>query len=188
MCHIALSLRLFIPNGLQLYHHFFFRGLCFWCLWSVSPPFTVARFSRWLLSKLLPCSLLKAVVRAYHHEPQTMLPLDPVYNIIYPADYLVRVLQWGLEFGRFPLRAGWATERHSVTLVVVRANNLRSPYTSTWRSWRFYLTSQKLFKLKNFSYQYLPRSGGAAARYSKKHQRVTLDWPDLIIMNVLSGL
>jgi hypothetical protein len=34
-----------------------FQGLCLWRLWSASPSFSVAQFSRWLLRN---CSLLKA--------------------------------------------------------------------------------------------------------------------------------
>jgi hypothetical protein len=51
-CHIAPS---FIPPFLL------FWGLCLWRLWSASPSYTMARFSRWLLSNCSYCSLLKAV-------------------------------------------------------------------------------------------------------------------------------
>jgi hypothetical protein len=42
MCHIVPSLRLFVPNCLQVYHHFFSCKVCACDVWSVSP------FSPWL--------------------------------------------------------------------------------------------------------------------------------------------
>jgi hypothetical protein len=100
--------------------------LLFWGLCLVSPS------SLWLslhgvysptapsLRPLIPSgSLIRCeAVQVYHHQPQSRVPLDPVYHIIYMGDYLVWALPWGLGFGWFPLHAGWAIEPHSVALVV----------------------------------------------------------------------
>jgi hypothetical protein len=60
--YIVTSLRLFVSNSLKAYRHFFFfRGLCLWRLWSVSPFSPVTRFSRRLLFNRSRYSLLKTV-------------------------------------------------------------------------------------------------------------------------------
>jgi hypothetical protein len=59
MCYIAPSLELFF----QLF--LLFRGMCFWRLWTASPPFPLAQYLWWLLS-LMRCKL----VNVYHHHLQ----------------------------------------------------------------------------------------------------------------------
>jgi hypothetical protein len=132
-CHIAPSLRLFFPNSIQAYRHFFFSEdcACNVCdrlhlpfLWlcshdDYSPTAPAAPSLRPLvsISTLIRCE----PVQVYHHHPRSRVPLDPAYHNIYPGDYLVWALPWGFEFGRFPLRAGWAIEPYFVALSVVRA-------------------------------------------------------------------
>jgi hypothetical protein len=57
-------------------------------------------------------------VQVYYHHLKPGIPLDPVYHIIYPGDYLVWAFPRGLKLERCPLRAGSATEPHSVALMV----------------------------------------------------------------------
>jgi hypothetical protein len=70
-CYITPSLRLF---GTGIPPFLLFQGLCLWCLWSVSPFFHVARFSRWLLSNCFCFFLLKgAHPEWFHHK----VPVGP---------------------------------------------------------------------------------------------------------------
>jgi hypothetical protein len=57
-CSLLKAIRPEKPTGVPPFLHF--RGLCLWRLWSASPSFPVARFSRRLLSNCSLCSLLKA--------------------------------------------------------------------------------------------------------------------------------
>jgi hypothetical protein len=100
------------------------RGLCLWCLWSVSPSFhgVHSRTAHTVpsLRPLIPnSSLIRCEpVRVYHHHPRPRVPLDPIYNTINLGGYLVWALPWGLDLKRFPFRGGWTIEPHSITLVV----------------------------------------------------------------------
>jgi hypothetical protein len=55
----------------------------------------------------------------YYHHPRPRVLLYPVHNIIYPDEYLVQAFPRGLTIWRFPLRAGWAIEPHSVFAFLV---------------------------------------------------------------------
>jgi hypothetical protein len=123
--HTATSLRLFIPKGLQAYCYFFSEGCtCNICArpsfpfpWfdsrsDYSPTVPSLRSLVWI-GYLIRCEL----VQVYHHHPWSRFPLNPIYRVIYPGDYLVWALPWGLRFGRLPLHAGWAIEPHFVALL-----------------------------------------------------------------------
>jgi hypothetical protein len=58
-CSLLKALRVEQPTGVQPL--LLSRGLYLWRLWSVSPFFPMARFSRWLLSNCSRCYLLNAV-------------------------------------------------------------------------------------------------------------------------------
>jgi hypothetical protein len=110
------------------YHHFFFSKGCAWdvcqqphlpSLWlgshsdySPTAPAAPPLGPLILSSSVTRCEL----VQVYHHHPCTRVLLDPVYHIIYPGDYPVLALSWGLELGWLPFHAGWAIEPHIVTL------------------------------------------------------------------------
>jgi hypothetical protein len=102
----------------------FFWGFCSWCHVPVAQflrgdhsPTAISVPSLWALvpsSSLLRCQ----PVQVYYHHPRPMVPLDPVYHIIYLGDYLLWAFPQGLKLWRFPLCAGWAIEPHFVALVV----------------------------------------------------------------------
>jgi hypothetical protein len=132
MPHCSL-VKLFVQSGLLAYDYFFFSECCdFDVCDHLSLPYT------WLISynsyspiaptapslrpfvpsgSLIRCEPAQ-VCKFYH---RSKVPLDPVYHVIYPGDYLVWALQWELELERFPLLAGWTIEPHIVVLVITRA-------------------------------------------------------------------
>jgi hypothetical protein len=131
-CYTAASLRLFGTNSLQAYRYFFVLEGCA-CAVCDRPSFPSTLLGSHgdnsptdpaapSLRPLVPSASLTRCepVQVYYHHPRPRIRLDPVYHIIYPGDYLVRALSWGLEIGRFPLRAGWAIESHFFVLVVAR--------------------------------------------------------------------
>jgi hypothetical protein len=100
-CRNAPSLRIFVPNSLQAYYHFFYSEGCACDVcdrprlpspWlgshgdeSSTPPAAPS------LRPLVPSrSLMRCEpVQVYHHQPRSMAPLGPVYHFIYPVDHLV---------------------------------------------------------------------------------------------------
>jgi hypothetical protein len=72
--YIALSLRLFVPNGLQAYSRFFFTEAVLTTSVLSLTFLPVARFSRWLFSNSSRCSLLKA---ARPKQSPHRVPVDP---------------------------------------------------------------------------------------------------------------
>jgi hypothetical protein len=117
--HIAPSLRLFVPNSLQMYRHYFFSEGCACDVcdrsrlpssWlgshgDCSPTAVAAPFLRPLVpsSSLIRCE----PVQMYPYHPRSRVPLDPIYHVIYPRDYRVWALPWGLKLG-WLLSCGWA--------------------------------------------------------------------------------
>jgi hypothetical protein len=67
-CYIALSLRLFIPNSLPAYHHFFLsQGLFIWHLWPVSPSFLWLGFHGNFSQSALAAPSLKPLIPSSSH-------------------------------------------------------------------------------------------------------------------------
>jgi hypothetical protein len=126
-CHIPPSLRLFIPNSLQIYRYFLFsKGCaCDICDWSQLP-------SLWLISQgdysptaptapslrlLVPwCELVQA---SYHHL-RSGVPLDLVYTSFIRVTTLYETSHMDWSLGDFPFV--WVgRKRHPVALVAARA-------------------------------------------------------------------
>jgi hypothetical protein len=91
----------YLAMGIQAYQHFFFSESCTCnicdqpCLPSpwLSSHGDCSPTAPSLRSLVLSGSLIKwKVVQVYHHQPQSMFLLDPVYHIIYLGCYLVRAL------------------------------------------------------------------------------------------------
>jgi hypothetical protein len=118
--------------SLQAYHPFFFSeghacDACDQChlspLWLSSPGDYTLTAPPVSSLRLIPSgSMIRCeLVQVYHHQPWSRVPPDPVYYIIYPSYYLVQALPLILELGWLPLCMDWATEPHSVVLVVACA-------------------------------------------------------------------
>jgi hypothetical protein len=84
------------------------------------------------LRPLVPSSSLirSEPVQVYCHECLPKVLLDTAYNTIYPGNYPVWALSWGLETGRFLLRAGRVIEQQLVALVETPAQLAKSALTS----------------------------------------------------------
>jgi hypothetical protein len=106
-CSLFKTIRHERPTGIP---SFLFRGLNLQRLCLVSPSslwhglnsvyFPTAPVAPSLRPLIQSGSLTRCkLVQVYHHQPRSMVLMDPVYHIIYLGDYFVWALPWGLELG-----------------------------------------------------------------------------------------
>jgi hypothetical protein len=113
--YIAPSLMMLIPNSLSMHRLFYlsevsarvdvtFLPVARFLRGDYSPTATNSPSLRLLIQSGSLTSFQP--VQVYYNHPRHRVPLDPVYYIIYPCDYLVWAFPRGLKLGRFPFRAG----------------------------------------------------------------------------------